>query len=32
VIWELDRLGRNLKHLIEVTEDLAMCGELGVKK
>jgi DNA invertase Pin-like site-specific DNA recombinase len=26
VIWKLDRLGRNLKHLIEVTEDLTKRG------
>ena len=26
VIWKLDRLGRNLKHLIEVAEDLAKRG------
>jgi DNA invertase Pin-like site-specific DNA recombinase len=25
-IWKLDRLGRNLKHLIEVTEDLTKRG------
>jgi DNA invertase Pin-like site-specific DNA recombinase len=30
VIWKLDRLGRNLKHLIEVTEDLTKRG-VGLK-
>jgi DNA invertase Pin-like site-specific DNA recombinase len=23
VVWKLDRLGRNTKHLIEIAEDLA---------
>ena len=30
VIWKLDRLGRNTKHLIEIAEDLAQRG-IGLK-
>jgi DNA invertase Pin-like site-specific DNA recombinase len=30
VIWKLDRLGRNTKHLIEIAEDLAQ-REIGLK-
>jgi DNA invertase Pin-like site-specific DNA recombinase len=30
VVWKLDRLGRNTKHLIEIAEDLAQ-REIGLK-
>ena len=30
MIWKLDRLGRNTKHLIEIAEDLAQRG-IGLK-
>src|SRR5262249_57101883 len=30
VIWKLDRLGRNTKHLIEIADDLAQRG-IGLK-
>jgi DNA invertase Pin-like site-specific DNA recombinase len=30
VVWKLDRLGRNTKHLIEIAEDLVQRG-IGLK-
>ncbi len=31
VVWRLDRLGRNLKHLIEVVDDLERSNDLARK-